>query len=201
MAEQTIMSTSDDAIGQGLQGLMKSLKQEAGSDDGRALPPVHLWNPEHCGDIGMQILRDGTWMHDGTRFTRDRLVRLFSTILRKDEDGFYLVTPVEKVIVHVEDVPFIVTRVERHGDGVAQSIIATTNVGDVFTIDADHAIRVETDDETGEPSPYVHVRAGLEARFNRPSFYELVSWAELDDSDDSLHVVSAGQLFELGKTT
>ena len=199
MAEETIMSTSDDAIGQGLQGLMASLKQEAGADDGRALPPVHLWNPEHCGDIGMQILRDGTWMHDGTRFTRDRLVRLFSTILRKDEDGFYLVTPAEKVIVHVEDAPFIVTRIERHGEGEGQSIVATTNVGDVFTIDAEHAIHVDIDPKTDEPSPYVHVRAGLEARFNRPAFYELVSWAELDESSDVLQVVSAGERFVLGK--
>lgn len=201
MADEANMSRSDDAIGQGLQELIASLRKEAGAGEGRGLPPVHLWNPDHCGDIGLEILRDGTWLHQGEPFQREKIVQLFSTILRKDPDGYYLVTPVEKVVVKVEDAPFIVTRVEREGEGGEQAIVATTNVGDVFIIDADHPMRVEIDPATGEPSPYVEVRAGLEARINRPAFYDLVNWAGLDAAGERLHLHSAGACFELGKAT
>lgn len=149
----------------------------------RGLPPVHLWNPPHCGDIGMEIRRDGTWFYQGTPIGRAPLVRLFSTILRKDPDEYVLVTPAEKVTVHVEDVPFIAQDAEVTGKGEGQEITFTTNVGDSVTAGPDHPIRVERDAETGEPAPYVLVRAALEARIDRKTFYRLVEIGEHAERD------------------
>ena len=141
----------------------------------RKLPPVETWNPEHCADIGMEIRADGSWWHEGTKFSREKLVRLFSTILRKDADGStYLVTPYEKVIVHVEDAPFLAVRVDAAEADGERVIVVTTNLGDFVEIGSDNPLRVETDPETGEPSPYVLVRGRLEAKLTRPAFYELV---------------------------
>ena len=151
-----------------LADLISTLQLEAGLEKPRSLPPVHLWNPAHCGDIGLEIRRDGSWWQNGVRFSRDKLVRLFSTILRRDSDGYYLVTPHEKVVVKVEDAPFVGVRVDRHESDGHQVILVTTNVGDVVAVDADHPLRVVTDRRTGEPSTYVRVRGGLEARLARP---------------------------------
>ena len=140
----------------------------------RGLPPVHLWNPTHCGDIDIVIRRDGTWIHEGTPIGREALVRLFSTVLRRDPDGFHLVTPVEKLKITVEDAPFTAVRVDR----VGEALRFLTNVGDEVEAGPDNPIRVEIDGETGEPAPYVHVRRGLEARIARPVFYELAEMAE-----------------------
>ena len=140
----------------------------------RGLPPVHLWNPPDCGDLDMHIARDGTWFYLGTPIGRQELVRLFSTILRKDGDRYVLVTPVEKVGITVEDAPFVAVDFEAEGEGEAQILTFETNVGDTTVAGPDHPIRVERDAETGEPSPYVHVRAGLEALIDRKSFYRLV---------------------------
>ena len=140
----------------------------------KGLPPVHLWNPAHCGEIDIVIRRDGTWLHEKTPIGREALVRLFSTVLRLDPDGFHLVTPAEKLKITVEDAPFIAVRVDR----VGEALRFVTNVGDVVEAGADNPIRVETHPETGEPAPYVHVRRGLEARIARPVFYELAEMAE-----------------------
>jgi len=182
-----------------LMDLVATLQAEAGLGKPRSLPPVHKWNPEHCGDIGLEIRRDGSWWQDNVRFTRDRLVRLFSTILRRDSDGYYLVTPHEKVVVKVEDAPFTGVRADRATGSGGPSIVVTTNVGDVVTVDAEHPLRVETDPETGEPSAYVLVRGGLEARLVRPAWYDLVSWAEPDDSTGAMSVRSAGAAFTIGR--
>lgn len=165
------------------------------------LPPVHLWNPEHSTDIRMEIRADGSWWHDGGRIKRTRLVKLFSRILRKDPDGqIFLVTPYEKVIVHVEDAPFIAVRVDRVGvPGRGQELAFTTNLGDVAVAGADLPLRVETDPETQEPAPYVEVRDGLEAKLSRPVFYDLAEMAEAyEGSAGQLGVWSQGQFFELG---
>ena len=146
----------------------------AASRGGDKLPPVHAWNPPFCGDLDMRIARDGTWYYQGTPITRPALVRLFSTILRKDGDRYFLVTPVEKVGIAVDDAPFVAVDFERDGDGEGQSLRFETNVGDRVTAGPDHPIRVERDADTGEPSPYVHVRADLEALIDRKSFYRLV---------------------------
>jgi len=141
---------------------------------GKVLPPVHLWNPPFCGDLDMRIARDGTWFYLGTPIGRKELVRLFSTILRKDADKYFLVTPVEKVGITVDDAPFVAVDFETNGTGTKQILQFETNVGDFTTASSENPIRVVRDAETGEPSPYVHVRAGLEALIDRKSFYRLV---------------------------
>ena len=142
------------------------------------LPPVHLWDPPFCGDLDMRIARDGTWFYQGTPIGRKPLVRLFSTILKKEGDAYFLVTPVEKVGLVVEDAPFVAIDFERSGNGPDQVLTFTTNVDDTVAAGPDHAIRVSRDPETGEPSPYLHVRAGLEALIDRKSFYRLVEIGE-----------------------
>lgn len=183
-----------------LADLISTLQAEAGLEKPRSLPPVHLWNPVHCGDIGLEIRKDGSWWQNGVRFSREKLVRLFSTILRRDSDGYYLVTPHEKVVVKVADAPFMGVRVDRHESNGHQVILLTTNVGDVVAIDDAHPIRVETDRQTGEPSTYVVVRGGLEARLARPAWYELISWAEADGAGkSSMSVMSSGHRFPIGE--
>ncbi|OWU86291.1 proteophosphoglycan precursor [Oceanicola sp. 22II-s10i] len=146
--------------------------------EGRGLPPVDKWSPDLSGDMDLHIARDGTWFHEGTAFTRPELVRLFSTILRRDGDEFFLVTPVEKWRISVEDAPFLAVDVEVEGEGRDQSLTFLTNVGDKVTAGPDHPIRVAQDDETGEPAPYVLVRGGLEALIDRKSFYRIVDTGE-----------------------
>ena len=159
---------------------------------GRGLPPVHLWNPAHCGAIDIRIRRDGAWLHEGAPIARERLVRLFSTVLRLAPDGFHLVTPAEKLRITVDDAPFLAVSVDRVGDALR----FVTNVGDVVDAGPEHALRVETDPVTGEPSPYLHVRRGLEARLTRPVFLELADMAS--ERDGALGVATQGAWFELG---
>jgi len=140
----------------------------------RGLPPVHLWNPPDCGDLDMRIARDGTWFYLGTPIGRPELVRLFSTILRKDGDRYVLVTPVEKVGINVDDAPFVAVDFTATGTGTDQVLTFETNLGDTAIAGPDHPIRVERDPETGEPSPYILIRARLEALIDRKSFYRLV---------------------------
>ena len=160
---------------------------------GKRLPPVHLWNPPFCGDLDMRIARDGTWFYLGTPIGRPELVRLFSTILRRDGDDYFLVTPVEKVGITVDDAPFVAVDFEAEGTGAAQTLRFETNVGDHVTAGPDTPIRVTRDPETGEPSPYVLVRANLEALIDRKSFYRLV---EIGDRHDGwFGLWSGGEFF------
>lgn len=152
------------------------------------MPPIEKWDPPFCGYLDMQIRRDGTWFYQGTPIGRHRLVRLFSTILKREGDAYFLVTPVEKVGITVEDAPFIAVDFTAD-DG---TLTFQTNVGDRISADADHPIRVERD-ETGAPSPYVMVRRGLEARIDRKSFYRLVDMGEVEG--DWFGVRSAGTFF------
>jgi len=163
---------------------------------GRGLPPVHLWHPAHCGEIDIRIRKDGVWFHEGTPIGREALVRLFSTVLRKDPDGFHLVTPVEKMRIVVEDAPFIAIRVDREGEALR----FLTNVGDAVEAGPDNAIRVEVDPVSGEPRPYLHVRRGLEALIARPVFYELVEMAAERQTGEgaTLGVESNGAWFPVG---
>ena len=148
-------------------------------------PPVHLWNPEFCGDLDMRIARDGTWFYLGTPIGRMPLVKLFSSILRKDGDDYFLVTPVEKVGITVEDAPFVAIDFDVDGTGKDQTINFTTQVDDTAIAGPDHPIRVVRDAKTGEPSPYVLIRTNLEALIDRKSFYRLV--------DIGVHVEFEGQ--------
>jgi len=180
------MSGSETATG--LAGLTMAAKQSPG----RGLPPVHLWHPDHCGDIDIVIRADGSWMHEGSPIGRAELVRLFSTILRLDPDGYHLVTPGEKLKIAVEDLPFRAVAMEREGG----DLVFTTDVGDEVRAGPEHAITVVTDPTTGEPAPRLHVRRGLEARIARTVFYDLVEVAEVRDAQ--LMVASGGAWFALG---
>ncbi len=137
-------------------------------------PPVHLWNPPYCGDLDIRIARDGTWYYLGTPFGRMPLVKLFSSILKREGDKYFLVTPVEKVGITVDDAPLLAVDFDAEGEGEAQSLHFVTKTDDEATAGPDHPIRVERDPETGEPSPYILIRANLWALIDRKSFYRLV---------------------------
>ncbi|WP_179378192.1 DUF1285 domain-containing protein [Jannaschia marina] len=164
--------------------------QVAAKEGKRGAPPVHLWDPPFCGDIDIVIKRDGTWFHEGTPIGRPGLVRLFSSILKKEGDEHFLVTPVEKVRLQVEDAPFVAVDFTA-ADG---TITFETNVGDRVTAGPDHPIRVTFADD-GEPSPYVEVRRGLEALIDRKSFYRLVDLGE--EREGQFGVTSGGAFFPI----
>ena len=178
---------------------LASLQRDAAA--GAKLPPVEKWHPAHCGDIDIRIARDGTWFHEGVAVGRKELVRLFSTILRRDADGFVLVTPGEKMRIVVEDAPFLAVLLDVTGTGRDQTLTFTTNVGDETVAGAENPIRVETDPASQEPAPYVHVRKGLEARISRAAFYQLADLAVPGEGEHLgfLGVWSAGNFFRLGR--
>ena len=136
--------------------------------------PVHLWDPPFCGALDIRIARDGTWFYLGTPIGRPELVKLFSSILKREGDAFFLVTPVEKVAITVDDAPFVAVDFIAEGQGAAQRITFETSLGETATAGPDHPIRVTRDPATGEPAPYVEIRAGLEALIDRKSFFRLV---------------------------
>ncbi|WP_293677129.1 DUF1285 domain-containing protein [uncultured Phenylobacterium sp.] len=174
-----------------LDGVVAAAKQAPG----RGLPPVHLWNPAQSGEIDIVIKRDGRWLHEGAVISREALVRLFSTVLRKDPDGYWLVTPVEKMKITVEDAPFIAVRMDREGEALR----FLTNVGDTVEAGPENPLRIEIGPD-GAPRPYVHVRRGLEALISRPVFYELVEMAQERATPDgpTLGVTSNGAWFPVG---
>ncbi|RWM21107.1 MAG: DUF1285 domain-containing protein [Mesorhizobium sp.] len=146
---------------------------------GKGPAPVERWNPAFCGELDMEIREDGTWFYQGTPIGRMALVQLFSSVLRKDEDGkTYLVTPVEKVGIRVVDAPFIAVEMDVSGTGDGQVITFRTNVGDVVEAGPDHPLRFVDEDATGGLKPYVLVRGRLEALVARPVMYELVEHGE-----------------------
>ena len=166
---------------------------------GSGLPPVHLWDPPFCGDLDMRIARDGTWFYLGTPIGRASLVRLFSTILKREGEDYFLVTPVEKVGITVDDAPFVAVDFTAEDDGGNQCLVFETNVGDFVTAGPEVPIRVERDERTGEPSPYVLVRSNLEALIDRKSFYRLVDIGERAEVDGAawFGVRSGGEFFPI----
>jgi len=174
---------------------LASSARAAAKEGKRGAPPVHLWNPPFCGDLDMRIARDGTWFYLGTPIGRPELVRLFSSIIRKDGDAYFLVTPVEKVGITVDDAPFVAIDFEQEGDGLRFE----TNVGDSVIAGPDHPIRVTRDPDTGEPSPYILIRSNLEALIDRKSFYRLVDLGEEDaiDGVDWFGIRSQGSFFPI----
>ena len=157
-------------------------------------PPVHLWNPDYCGEMDLTIRADGTWIHEGTPIGRPALVRLFASILKREGDRFFLVTPVEKLGITVEDAPFRAVDMEPESEG----LVFETDMGDVVTAGPDHAIRLEWSPD-GEPAPYLHVRRGLEAKIDRKTFYRMVELGETMtvDGEDWFGVRSGGTFFPL----
>ena len=145
----------------------------------RKLPPVHSWQPSHCGDSAMRIAKDGTWFHEGRPIVRPEMVRLFSTILRREPDGrFVLVTPAEKLDIEVEDSPFLAVEVKSEGSGEERMLAFRLNTGDVVIAGPDHPLRFD-----GGPHPCLEVRDGLDALIARPVYYELAELALAESSE------------------
>ena len=163
--------------------------------DERRLPPVERWDPAHCGDSFMRIARDGTWYHEGSPIGRPAMVRLFSSILRREPDGrFVLVTPVEKLDILVEDAPFVAVELKSEGAGRDRSLAFRLNTGDLVLAGPDHRLRFANDADG--PHPYLEVRRGLEARLARPVYYELAEIA-LAEAAEPAGVWSGGAFFAL----
>ena len=161
--------------------------------------PVHLWNPPFCGDIDLRIRTDGTWLYQNSPIGRLPLVKLFASVLKREGDGYFLVTPVEKVGITVEDAPFLAVEMEIAGEGAARALDFRTNVEDWVPCGPDHALRFQTEAETGGLKPYLHVRAGLWAKVTRALFYDLVELGEEREVDGArvFGVASRGVFFPL----
>lgn len=179
----------DDRSGPSAEGIARA----AGAAARRGPPPAHLWNPPFCGDIDMRIAADGTWFYLGAPIGRPAMVRLFASVLRREGGRFYLVTPVEKVGIRVDDAPFVATDFRAEGD----RLVFTTNVGDETAAGPENPLRFAMTD--GAPRPYVHVRRGLEALIDRKTFYRLVDRGETArvDGTDWFGVRSGGAFFPI----
>jgi hypothetical protein len=172
-----------------------SLAEIARLAEEKRLPPVEKWHPTHCGDSRMRIARDGTWYHEGSPIGRAAMVRLFSTILRREPDGgFVLVTPAEKLDIEVEDAPFVAVELKSEGEGKERRLAFRLNTDDVIVAGPEHRLRFEAG-----PHPYVEVRAGLDALVARPVYYELAEIA-LEEDASPPGVWSESVFFPLGET-
>lgn len=166
-------------------------------EDGK-LPPVESWQPSRAGEIDIRIASDGVWFYQGEEMQRESVVRLLSRILRKDSDGYYLVTPSEKMKISVDDAPFVVTMMDVEAENTEQKIHFSTQTGDYFTLSAEHPLEVVYSD-SGEPKPYVKVRHDLLAKINRSVYYELAERVVPSEQDEEkFGVWSRGEFFLLG---
>jgi uncharacterized protein len=184
---------------QGLDALTAAARDAAGTDPARkGLPPVHLWNPPFCGDLDMRIAGDGTWFYLGTPIGRPALVRLFSTILKREDGKHFLVTPVEKVGIRVDDAPFLAVEMRKESDDGGPVLRFRTNVDDWVTCDASHRLRFEAAADGGL-TPYLHVRADLWAKVTRALYYDVVDMGEerVVDGRAMFGVVSSGEFFAM----
>ncbi len=177
----------------GLDSLMRQLSSQKH-------PPVETWNPPYCGDIDMRIAADGSWHYMGTPIGRPALVKLFGSVLRRDADGaYFLVTPVEKIGIKVDDAPFIAVAVEFEGEGQLRNMLFRTNVDDIVLASNDNILDVKINPLTQVPRPYIHIRRGLNALVARSVFYELADIALSEHVEDSLlGLWSAGAFFPFG---
>lgn len=180
-----------------IQGLEELLKSAAA---GGGPAPVERWDPPYCGDIGLAINADGTWLYQGSPIGRMPLIKLFARVLRRDEDGrTYLVTPAEKVDVHVEDAPFLAVEMQVDGGGSGQHIVFRTNVDDIVRCGSQHPLRFVEEPGSGGLKPYLLVRGRLEALVTRALYYDLVEMAVPSDGQnpDRLGIWSGGVWWEL----
>ena len=170
---------------------------------GQGVCPVNDWDPSHVADIDLRISRDGTWYYEGSPIHRLRLVKLFASVMRRDDDDYYLVTPVEKLRIQVDHVPFIAVEMDQEGGGASQRLLFRTNVDDVVEASLRHPIRIVIDASTGEPSPYILIRDRLEALISRPVFYQMADLALVgnDASSNKFGVWSCGYFFALEDAT
>jgi uncharacterized protein len=193
------MAKQRQSSNQGLDGLTTAATDAAKtSAAGKGLPPVHLWNPPFCGDLDMRIASDGTWFYMGTPIGRPALVRLFSTILKREGDKHFLVTPVEKVGIRVDDAPFLAVEMQIEIVAGRRLLRFRTNVDDWVDCDSAHGLRFTTSRDDGL-TPYLHVRAGLWAKVTRPLYYDLVDMGEerMVDGHPMFGVESSGEFFAM----
>lgn len=175
---------------------------EAVENDARSPghPPVHLWNPPFCGNLDIRIASDGTWYYLGTPIHRARLVRLFASVLRREEDGqYYLVTPVEKIGITVDDAPFVAVAMSASGAGEGQRLGFSTNVGDTVVAGPEHPLRFELDPANGGLKPYLLVRGRLEALVSRAATYDLVEAGvqRMVNGSEVFGIWSGGRFFDI----
>jgi hypothetical protein len=199
MAKQGQTGHRDLEGKENLEGIAAAARDAANSQPGgRGLPPVHLWNPPFCGDLDMRIAGDGTWFYLGTPIGRPALVRLFSTILKREDGKHFLVTPVEKVGIRVDDAPFLAVEMLKESDGRSQVLRFRTNVDDWVACDAAHRLRFEAAADGGL-TPYLHVRADLWAKVTRAIYYDLVDLGEerMVDGRAMFGIVSSGAFFAM----
>jgi uncharacterized protein len=193
MDDLTLMTIARDS-GNPLRGIADA------KGDGKGPPPVHLWNPPFCGDLDMRIAADGTWYYLNSPIRRKPLFKLFASVLRHDPDGkYYLVTPVEKCGITVDDAPFVAVVMSVQGTGRDQVIQFETNVDDVVVVDRDHPLRFAEEKETAGLKPYVVVRANLEALVSRALFYDLAALGLVEG--EWFGVWSSGQFFPMQRAS
>jgi len=188
------MSDYLDTAGRDLPNFASEIRALIG--EGKKLPPVKDWHPEREGEIDIRIAKDGTWFYRGDKMERQSIVTLFSGILRKDADDYFLVTPFEKMKITVDDAPFVICMMDVEGEDEQQKIHFSTNVGDVLTLSKDHRLDVQYN-EKGEPAPYVLVRGGLTALISRKVYYELAGYVVNLEGSDQFGVWSDGEMFGL----
>jgi hypothetical protein len=172
---------------------LESIATELGKT--RAPPPVHLWNPPFCGDIDMRIAADGSWHYQGSPIGRAAMVRLFASVLKREGDKYFLVTPVEKLGIKVDDAPFLAVALETQNETPDRTLVFRTNVDEVVGCDSEHPLRFEEEAGTGGIKPYLHVRRDLWALVTRSLFLDLVALGEVRELDGRrlFGLVSAGQ--------
>lgn len=187
---------STDQAPQGLDSIAAELKR---AGPGKGPPPVHLWNPPDCGDIDMKILSDGTWLYQKTPIGRPALVKLFASVLKREGDKHYLVTPVEKCGIFVEDAPFLAVEMRVEDAEAGRTLYFRTNVDDWVACGEDHALRFEPEPDTGGLKPYLHVRRDLWAKVTRALFYDLVALGEErgTESGRMFGIMSQGTFFAM----
>jgi hypothetical protein len=180
-------------------GGLESLAGAARAAGRKGLPPVHLWNPPYCGEIDMRIAGDGTWFYQKTPIGRMPLVKLFASVLKREGDHYFLVTPVEKCGITVDDAPFVAVEMQAEMTDGTETLHFRTNVDDIVACDTDHALRFEPEPGTGGLKPYLHVRRGLWAKVTRALFYDLVARGEERDVDGTrmFGVASGGTFFPM----
>jgi uncharacterized protein len=189
------MAKQTNSSGSSLDGLAKEA-QKAG---GKGPPPVHLWNPPFCGDLDMRIATDGTWFYLKTPIGRPALVKLFASVLKREDDKYFLVTPVEKCGIQVDDAPFLAVEMRAENGPNGRILNFRTNVDDWVACGREHTLRFEPEPDTGGLKPYLHVRRDLWAKVSRPLFYDLVELGEERDVDGErmFGIASGGEFFAM----
>src|SRR5262245_3429615 len=188
--------------GQGIQGF-ESIQAEAGKAARKGPPPVHLWNPPFCGDLDMRISADGTWHYLKTPIGRLALVKLFASVLKREGDNYFLVTPIEKVGIAVDDAPFLAVEMKASAGAGGRVLQFRTNVDDWVAAGPGHALRFEQEPATGGLKPYLHVRRELWAKVTRALFYDLVALGEERDvgGRTMFGVMSGGEFFAMAEAS